>query len=96
MTITETGTFATTNGSKYLKQLCKHFGHKVDVEYDDTQGRVAFPMGPAQMLADDAGLKVVFTLQSAEDIPRAHSVIDKHLESFAFREDFKGMEWQSA
>lgn len=96
LTVTETGTFATPNGSKYLQQLCKHFGHKVDVDYDHQTGTVAFPMGPAKMQADETGLTVVFTLSKPEDVPAAHSVIDRHLETFAFREDFKGMVWQSA
>ena len=37
----------TENASKYLVQLCKHFAHKVDVDYDQTQARVEFPRDAA-------------------------------------------------
>jgi hypothetical protein len=88
-----TGTFATPNGSKYLQQLCKHFGHKIEVEFTETDGTCAFDMGKAIMHADASGLSVRFELDGPEHVDRAHHVIDKHLERFAFREDFTGMIW---
>lgn len=90
-----TGKFATPNGSKYLQQLCKHFAHKIEVENDETSGNIRFPMGTARLSADEAGLTVHFDLEKAEDSERAQSVIDKHLERFAFREDFKTMSWDA-
>ena len=47
MTLHQTGTFQTPQASKYLQQLCRHFAHKVAVEYDASQGRAALPPGPA-------------------------------------------------
>lgn len=90
----QTGSFATAHASKYLQQLCKHFAHKVSATYDDTRGDVEFPFGPAQLLADDHALRVV--LQGADDaaLERARSVIDVHLKTFAFREDFTALDWQ--
>lgn len=92
---TMTGTFATPNGSKYLQQLCKHFAHKIAVENDAISGACSFPMGVARLEADEAGLRVRFELASADDAERARGVIDKHLERFAFREDFKHMDWDA-
>src|SRR5690606_3487034 len=34
---------ATTNGSRYLQQLCKHWAHKFEVEFDAERGRIAMP-----------------------------------------------------
>ena len=49
MAIIETARYETSNGSKYLQQLCKHFAHKIAVEYDDHRGSAALPTGPAIM-----------------------------------------------
>lgn len=88
-----TGSFATRNGSKYLQQLCKHFAHKREVEFSETEGTCGFDFGKAYLSADDSGLTVRFELDGTEHTDRAHTVIDKHLQRFAFREDFEGMTW---
>ena len=96
MPLTETGQFETPNGSKYLQQLCKHFAHKVIVEYDDKEGLAALPAGPARLYASATGLRVEITAEDAEGLTRARHVIDDHLKRFAFREGFEGMSWQAA
>lgn len=88
-----TGYYATENGSKYLQQLCKHFGHKIEVEYTEATGTCSFDFGTANMKSDEKGLTVRFDLDSADAFNVAHDVIDSHLVKFAFREDFKGMSW---
>lgn len=90
------GHFATPNASKYLQQLCKHFGHKVDVDYDESAGQAALPYGPARMTANSEGLRVSIDLKYLDDRPKAQSIIDSHLEKFAFREGFKVMDWTTA
>ena len=45
--LTSTGLFATDKASRYLQQLCKHFGHKADVRFDATSGEAALPPAPA-------------------------------------------------
>lgn len=96
MALTQTGRFETENGSKYLQQLCKHFSHKVEAEFDATTGRVALPVGPARLSADGSGLTVDITADDQDGLTRARHVIDDHLKRFAFREDFAGMHWQTA
>lgn len=100
---TDTGTFHTPKASQYLQQLCKHFAHKVEVEFDTHKGRVAFGSSVADLTASDDCLTISITL--SEDTPRpealsdalsdAHDVIDRHLARFAFREDFTQMAWAS-
>ena len=87
------GQFSTPNASKYLQQLCKHFAHKVEVDYDPQQGRVSFPFGKAVLSASDTSLSVEIAAEAPEALQRAKSVIDIHLVRFAFREDFKSMDW---
>ncbi|APE42369.1 hypothetical protein BOO69_02280 [Sulfitobacter alexandrii] len=89
-----TGTFETPNASKYLQQLCKHFGHKIETEFTKTEGTCHFDMGPAYMKADDRELRVSFELDGPQSEDAARDVIDRHLEKFAFREEFNGMQWR--
>ncbi|GKY89136.1 DUF2218 domain-containing protein [Sinisalibacter aestuarii] len=91
-----TGTYATEHGSKYLQQLCKHFGHKIETSFTETEGACHFAFGTAHMQADGGGLTVRVELDDANHADQARSVIDKHLERFAFREDFKAMDWGQA
>ncbi|OWU72265.1 2,4-dihydroxyhept-2-ene-1,7-dioic acid aldolase [Marinibacterium profundimaris] len=94
--IKDTGTFATPNASKYLQQLCKHFGHKVEARCDETSGEVALGTGPAVMAAEPELLTIVVHAPDADGLAVARDVIDRHLERFAFREEFANMDWQGA
>ena len=67
------GTFETPNASKYLVQLCKHFAHKIEVVYSDTEGTAHFPGGIAQFHADEKTLSVDFDLKGPENVPNAKS-----------------------
>lgn len=87
------GCFPTANASKYLKQLCKHFGHKVEVTFDERQGQVALAPGPVTLEARDSELLVTVSALDAEGLATARRVIDSHLERFAFREGFSSMTW---
>lgn len=87
------GRFETPNASKYLQQLCKHFAHKIEVKFDETKGECQFPMGRAVLEADEAALTVRLEIDDPARMADGHSVIDKHLERFAFREDFTTMDW---
>ncbi|WP_027260067.1 MULTISPECIES: DUF2218 domain-containing protein [Leisingera] len=98
--LTDTGRFDTPNGAKYLQQLCKHFAHKVEVQFDTAdetgQGTVALGMGPATLHATGQDLTAKVTAPTPEELDHARQIIDNHLARFAFREEFKNMTWQSA
>ena len=94
--LTSTGLFATDKASRYLQQLCKHFGHKADVRFDATSGEAALPPGQCIMAADDAKLAITVTAPDDEGLTRAKFIVDKHLERFAFREGFTAMDWTDA
>jgi len=87
------GHFETPHAAKYLQQLCKHFGHKRPVRFDETEGEVTFDFATAQLRAAGQRLTVTMDLQNPDDADRGRQVIDKHLERFAFREGFEHMTW---
>lgn len=76
----------TNSGSKYLQQLCKHWSHKLNVEFSERQGVVRFPTATATLQADPGGLNVAIEAQDAETLERMKGVVAAHLDRFAFRE----------
>lgn len=84
-------TVATEHASRYLQQLCKHWGHKFTVEFTPTDGRIDLGEGRiVEMTADDKALKI--TLEAA-DLERLQQVVVDHIVRFAFREELV-FDWQ--
>lgn len=82
-----TATVPTQSGSKYMQQLCKHWSHKLEVEFDADKGVVKFP-APATvtMVGEAEALVVTIEANDAETVDRMKGVISSHLDRFAFRE----------
>lgn len=88
-----TGQFVTPNASKYLQQLCKHFAHKAEVSYDHEFGEIVLPYGRVTLHANSDALTADISVEAEDMIERGRMFIDSHLERFAFREEFKTMNW---
>lgn len=84
---------STKLGSKYLQQLCKHFSHKVTVDFNPETARVDFPFGLCFMVATDNSLTFYIQSPKPEGLMRTQAVIDDHLLRFGFREELV-IEWQ--
>jgi uncharacterized protein len=83
----------TASGVKYLQLLCKHWGHKFDVDLSDHKGIVRFPSAVATMEADASVLLVTIEAQEMETVERMKGVVASHLDRFAFREAPLAFEW---
>lgn len=92
--MTVTATVPTTSGSRYLQQLCKHWSHKFEVNFDPAQGEIAFPMGPIRMTAEPEALVVVLEPNADADVKRFKQVVADHLDRFAFREAPLPFDWK--
>ena len=91
-----TAVVATDKASGYLRQLCRHFGHKAAAQFDATDGSIAFPFGSCTISALPAGrLTLRVAASTAEDLERVKDVVGGHLERFAFREGLR-VEWTPA
>lgn len=89
MTTTYRGSAETASASRYLQQLCKHWSHKLTVEFDTSHGRVEFD--PETVCLLDAGperLSVRLEAADPERAERMKQVVADHLKRFAFREEF--------
>jgi len=80
------GRATTASGSKYLQQLCKHWGHKFDVEFSATIGQVRFGPTVATLEASADALLVTLETDDAGSVEQLKETVVKHLDRFAFRE----------
>ncbi len=76
----------TEMASRYLQQLCKHFGHKIPAEFTPEAGTIRFPFGTCALTASGDVLALDVSAATAEDLERMRGVIGSHLERFAFRD----------
>ena len=80
---------ATPMGARYLGQICKHFAHKLPVEYADTgseHGKITFQSGTCILDSDPSSLRLRAESSDAESLARLEDVVVRHLARFAFRE----------
>ncbi len=84
----------TASASRYLQQLCKHWGHKFEVTFDAYAGRIALPFGPLEMTATDESLELVCRIESDGDLERMQLVVAEHVNRFAHREGELVFDWQ--
>ena len=93
---TSTASVPTAQASRYLQQLCKHWAHNLAVEFDSTQGRVAFPQdgrggpwpgdGLFTMVAQPEALLCRIEASAPGQLEGLKSAVERHLNRFAFRE----------
>ena len=86
----------TAKGSRYLQQLCKHWGHKLDVTFDPGHGEVKFPNALCVMDAEPDVLVVRVKVEDPAESARMQDVVARHLDRFAFREAPLSFNWQPA
>ncbi|HTQ14254.1 MAG TPA: DUF2218 domain-containing protein [Rhizomicrobium sp.] len=89
------GRARTASGSKYLRQLCKHWSHKFDVEFSQRRGQVRFPSAVATMEASTDALLITIETDDPESIGQLKAVVADHLDRFAFREAPLPFEWSA-
>lgn len=84
----------TEMASRYLQQLCKHFGHKTEVKFSPEVGEIKFDFGRTELIAKQGALTMSASADSAENLSRLQRVLASHLERFAFRESLQ-INWTS-
>jgi hypothetical protein len=89
------GRATTASGSKYLQQLCKHWGHKFEVAFSQTRGEVRFPSAVATLEASADALLITVETSDAEAVERLKEIVATHLDRFAFREGPPPFEWSA-
>jgi hypothetical protein len=91
-TLTSQADVATEKPVPYMRQLCKHFGHKVDAAFDDDSGYIQFAFGRCELRASGATLHLTVSADTDENRERMRNVIGSHLERFGRRDDLS-VDW---
>ena len=91
-TLSSTHRFKTAHASGYSQQLCKHFAHKAEVEWDVRQSEAALSTGHATMHAIGSALTLAVIAQDDEGLTLAKHIIDNHMARFAHRVNSEKME----
>ena len=96
----------TTQGLKYLQQLCKHWAHNLAVILDETSGRVIFPANargadwPADAIvtldAEDGILVCTINASAEGQRDGLKGALERHIDRFAFREVPLTYNWANA
>lgn len=104
MTVSSTTEVPTLHASRYLQQLCKHWGHNLAVTFDAANGTVTFPRnargadwpGDAtfRMHAREDGLECRLEASAAGQLEALKGAVERHLDRFAFREAPLRFDWR--
>jgi hypothetical protein len=85
---------ATSNASRYLQQVCKHWSHKFAVEFTPERGRVPFAEDRVCSFgAEPEALVMHLEAPDDETLVRLQDVVVDHVKRFAFREDLGEVAW---
>jgi len=85
----------TALAQRYMTQLCKHFEHRLAVNYDAAAGQIAFPTGLCRLAVGANVLVLHAEAADAGSLDQLESVVARHLERFAFR-DQPAIVWHRA
>ncbi|GAB5486976.1 MAG: DUF2218 domain-containing protein [Parasphingorhabdus sp.] len=93
MTKSSNAKVTTDKASRYLQQMCKHFSHKLDVDFDRESGEIFFPFGKLNMRAGESELTLSVTTEGdLETLAKMEKATADHLIRFMFREEPK-IDW---
>jgi hypothetical protein len=104
MTFSSIARVPTSNGARYLQQLCKHWAHNLAVTYTAERGTVVFPKdargadwpadGVVTMMVHSDGLECRVEASAQGQLEGLKGALAVHLDRFAFREAPLRFDWQ--
>ena len=87
---------ATTDGSRLIKRLLTHWGHRFEVSFDAEHGHVPFDADTrADFGAGPEALTVRIQAPDREHLERMQQVVAEHLQRMARGETLQ-IDWQTA
>jgi uncharacterized protein len=76
----------TANARSYLKQLCRHWGHRFPVDFNGQLATIRLPQAVCTLNATPAALIVHLVTEEEAAQDQIEEVVAEHLQRFAFRE----------
>lgn len=83
----------TERAGRYLAQLCSHFAHKVQADWDDRRGFADFGWGTCTLIATPEALLLHAEADDEAGLGRVQHVVSDHAERFGSR-DGLAVVWQ--
>lgn len=83
----------TDTPSKYINRLCKHFAHKVTVNYDDNMGEITFQIGKGLIKKIDDGLMLQAEANTQQELNEVIDIMERHFVRIAWQEELT-LKWQ--
>lgn len=80
--ITREGLVTITSPNRLLNRLCKHFSHRVQVEYHKFSARVTFAEGSCHLQANADQLRIVCSADSPDNLEAIVSTLNRHVPQF--------------
>lgn len=78
----------TPKASNYLIQLCKHFGHKLKIDYDRHHARIVYNDRICELdVQNDDTLVLTMTAPDYDQLCAIEDMVARHLQRFAFKEN---------
>lgn len=90
---TSTATIATAEPARIILRLCKHWGHKFAVSYDEAQGRIELPFGLCLLSAGEGRLAFRLEAVPGADMAKFEQVVAEHAQRMARGETY-AWHWQ--
>ncbi len=81
-------TLDTPQAHRIIKRLCKHFQHKVDVEWGDDHALIYFEEGICVLNANMQELYLVCEADNDSDLKAITDTMDRHIKAFCPSETF--------
>lgn len=83
----------TTDPSRLIRRLCKHWSHKFEVTHDDRHGSIPFGSGHCELRADEGRLTALVRAEDAAQLEKLETVVADHLQRMAADETFS-FDWK--
>ena len=94
----------TSNASRYLQQLAKHWSHNLSVEFTPADSTILFPKdlrgqsfpshATVTLKARESTLEVLIDASAPEQLQGVKGAVASHLDRFAFREAPLQFDWR--
>ena len=72
--------------SRYITRLCKHWGHKFQVDFDEQRGEILFDPARCLLEASAAGLRLTIETFDEQELDDLERVVAEHLQRMASQE----------
>ncbi len=83
----------TSDPSRLIRRLCKHWSHKFEVDFDDRHGHIALGETQCSLAAGENSLPATLQTTDEEQLTRMEAVVADHLQRMSADETFN-FAWQ--